>query len=215
MDAWEDMAYKHFTLNMMALLPVWFGIVRSQNPDTFWSDYPACEEKCHQSVWADQQCSLQNSCGCTSGQTSGCLCLADKCLCVTNSWLITVSQCIGQQCGSAAVTNAASIVQNACSGKGYNLAVPSSELVSAGLAAITTTVAPSTSSYICEFNIPGKSKVAYPLTSGLQPPLHPLLLPQSLLLQPLHRRRRIRPITRAVLAYLKPQTRIRDYLVVQ
>jgi hypothetical protein len=105
------------------------------NPATFWSDYPACEDNCHQSVWASQSCSLSNSCSCT-----GCLCLADSCLCETPSWLIAVAQCIGEQCGISGVNDAANIVQSACAGNGFALAVPSAELVSVGIAALPTTV---------------------------------------------------------------------------
>jgi hypothetical protein len=116
------------------------------NVQTFWADYPPCEEACHESVYISQQCTLENDCSC-----SGCLCLADSCLCETGSWLIAVAQCIGQSCGASDVTTAASIVQSACNGNGFALAVGSTALVSYGLAAIpkateaaTTEAAPAT-----------------------------------------------------------------------
>ncbi|KUJ23481.1 uncharacterized protein LY89DRAFT_728226 [Mollisia scopiformis] len=101
------------------------------NPATFWSDYPACEDNCHQSVWASQSCTLSNSCSC-----SGCLCLADSCLCETASWLTAVAQCIGAQCGSSGVINAAGIASSACEGAGFLLVLPSASLVSIGMAAL-------------------------------------------------------------------------------
>ncbi|KAE9372646.1 hypothetical protein N431DRAFT_244503 [Stipitochalara longipes BDJ] len=106
-------------------------VLAAGNPATFWSDYPTCEDNCHQSVWAASSCSLANTCAC-----SGCLCLADSCLCETSSWLTAVAQCIGAQCGSSGVVNAASIAASACAGNGYPLAVPSASLVSIGLAAL-------------------------------------------------------------------------------
>lgn len=140
------MARKHLVVIIVTLFLMWFPTVRSNDPSTFWSDYPTCEEQCHESVWASQQCSLENSCECDSGQMSACLCLADRCLCVTGSWLIAVAQCIGHQCGSAAVTDAATIVQHACIANGFSLAVSTSELVSVGLAAIPTTTTTTTAS---------------------------------------------------------------------
>ncbi|KAF4629521.1 hypothetical protein G7Y89_g8624 [Cudoniella acicularis] len=62
-----------------------------------------------------------------------------SCLCETSSWLIAVAQCIGEQCGSAAVTDAAGIASIACVGNGYPLVVPSASLVSIGLAALPQT----------------------------------------------------------------------------
>jgi hypothetical protein len=109
------------------------------NPQTFWSDYPTCEEQCHESVWASQQCTLSNDCMCSAGSSSNCLCLADSCLCTTSSWLIAVAQCVGKTCGADDVTTAASIVASACNGNGYGLAVASTALVSYGMAAIATT----------------------------------------------------------------------------
>ena len=127
--------YKCEVLIAIILFVATFPIVHSQgNPQNFWNDYPSCEEQCHESVWAAQQCSLANNCDC-----AGCLCLADNCLCETSSWLIAVAQCIGRTCGAADVTEAASIVASACSGKGFGLAVPSTELVNVGLAAISAT----------------------------------------------------------------------------
>lgn len=134
------------TSRVTAVFSVLLPLVLSQNPQTFWSDYPSCEEQCHISVYTSQQCSLKNTCGC--GSASNCLCLADSCLCTTSSWLISVAQCIGQNCGAAAVTDAASIVSSACAGNGFNLAVPSTELVSAGIAAITTSSATPTSAVV-------------------------------------------------------------------
>jgi hypothetical protein len=110
------------------------SVVATGNPATFWSDYPTCEDDCHQSVWSSQSCSLANSCSC-----SGCLCLADSCLCETSSWLTAVAQCIGEQCGSSGVIDAASIASSACAGAGYPLVVPSASLVSIGLAALPAT----------------------------------------------------------------------------
>jgi hypothetical protein len=107
------------------------SVIAAGDPATFWSDYPTCEDDCHQSVWASQSCSLANSCSC-----SGCLCLLDSCLCETSSWLTAVAQCIGEQCGSSGVIDAASIASSACAGAGYPLVVPSASLVSIGLAAI-------------------------------------------------------------------------------
>jgi hypothetical protein len=127
-----------FLLSFSIFLP-FIPFANSQSdPQLFWADYPACEEQCHESVWADQQCSLSNSCDCTAGSSSGCLCLADSCLCETTSWLIAVAQCIGQSCGAADVTTAASIVSSACTGNGFKLAVASTALVSYGMAAIAT-----------------------------------------------------------------------------
>ncbi len=114
-----------------------FGLaitVQSQSVETFWNDYPDCERQCHQSVYISQSCTLQNSCSC-----SGCLCLADSCLCETSSWLIAVSQCVGQQCGALAVSEAAGIANKACNGNGYPLAVNEQDLIAAGLAAVLPT----------------------------------------------------------------------------
>lgn len=109
-------------------------VLAAGNPATFWSDYPPCEDACHQSVWSSQSCSLANSCSC-----AGCLCLADSCLCETSSWLTAVAQCIGEQCGSAGVVDAAGIAEIACVNNGYPLVVPSASLVSIGLAAVPAT----------------------------------------------------------------------------
>ncbi len=109
-----------------------------QSPSTFWNDYPACQEQCHQNVWANQQCSLTSICGCASGTESGCLCLADSCLCATSSWLTAVAQCIGQECDAAAVTQAASIAASGCAAHTVSLAIPTSELISIGLAAMSS-----------------------------------------------------------------------------
>ena len=106
----------------------------AQSVSTFWNDYPDCERQCHQTVYENQSCTLQNNCEC-----SGCLCLADSCLCETSSWLIAVSQCIGQQCGSSAVSDAATIASNSCAGNGYPLAVSEQSLIAAGLAVIPST----------------------------------------------------------------------------
>ena len=124
------------------------------DPAIFWGDYPPCEDNCHQSVWASQSCSLSNSCSC-----SGCLCLVDSCLCETSSWLIAVAQCIGEQCGSSAVTNAAYIAQSACADSGDGLAVPSAELVSIGLAAIPTTNMVQTTNSPVEVSVPQSTTV--------------------------------------------------------
>lgn len=115
--------------------------VRTQSISTFWNDYPDCERQCHQTVYGNQSCILQNDCEC-----SGCLCLADSCLCETSSWLITVSQCIGQQCGSSAVSDAATIASNSCAGNGYPLAVSEQSLIAAGIAALPSTSVSNTAS---------------------------------------------------------------------
>jgi hypothetical protein len=124
------------------------SVIAGGNPATFWSDYPTCEDACHQSVWASQSCSLANSCSC-----SGCLCLADSCLCETSSWLTAVAQCIGEQCGSSGVFDAAGIASSACAGNGYLLAVPSASLVSIGLAALPVATTPGAT-----VKIPGSSE---------------------------------------------------------
>lgn len=129
--------HQHFKMRSLTSLLVLGSsllspVLSAGNPATFWSDYPTCEDTCHQSVWGAQSCTLSNSCSC-----AGCLCLADSCLCETSSWLTAVAQCIGQQCGSSAVVNAASIAASACVKNGYPLVVPSASLVSIGLAAVT------------------------------------------------------------------------------
>ena len=105
------------------------------NPSTFWNDYPACERQCHEDVYNNQSCTLQNSCGCSGG----CLCLDDDCLCATPSWLIAVSQCVGEECGPAAVTEAASIASSGCGSYGLALAVDPQSLIQEGLAVVPTT----------------------------------------------------------------------------
>ena len=107
----------------------------NSDPSTFWNDYPACERQCHQDVYSNQSCTLQNSCDCSGG----CLCLDDDCLCATLSWLIAVSQCVGKECGPAAVTEAASIASSGCGSYGLTLAVSSQSLIQGGLAALPTT----------------------------------------------------------------------------
>jgi hypothetical protein len=128
---------KFYKPRFLFVLPQLISIFRSVkaqgNVQTFWNDYPPCEEACHESVFNSQQCTLENDCDC-----SGCLCLADSCLCETSSWLIAVAQCIGQSCGTADVTTAASIAQSACNGNGFALAVGSAALVSYSMAAIAT-----------------------------------------------------------------------------
>ena len=117
-----------------AFVLVYLSIVLAAGPSTFWSDYPLCEELCHERVWSSQNCSLQNSCsGC-----SGCLCLADSCLCATSSWLTAVAQCIGQQCGAQAAVEAAGIAASGCGSNGLNLAIPQQQLASIGEAAAPT-----------------------------------------------------------------------------
>ena len=105
------------------------------NPATFWNDYPACEKSCHQTVYGTQSCTLQNTCGCNGS----CLCIIDSCLCATASWLTAVAQCIGQQCGSAAVYDAASISNSGCNSNDVPMALSTSAFIQAGLAAIPTT----------------------------------------------------------------------------
>jgi len=135
---------KAFTYLLPLATPLFlttFPLTNAQaDPQTFWSDYPTCEEQCHESVWASQQCTLSNACPCFSSSSSNsCLCLADSCLCTTSSWLIAVAQCIGRTCGAEDVTTAASIAASACDGNGYGLAIASTALVSYGIAAIATT----------------------------------------------------------------------------
>jgi hypothetical protein len=106
----------------------------AQNPNTFWNDYPACEEQCHISVWNSRACSLQNSCsGC-----SGCLCLSDNCLCTTNSWFTAVAQCITKQCGASAAVDAANTAASGCAGRRQGQAIPQAQLASIGEAAAST-----------------------------------------------------------------------------
>jgi hypothetical protein len=122
----------------LSFIPI---IVKAQeNVQTFWSDYPPCEEACHESVFTSQQCTLENSCGLV-GCSGGCLCLDDRCFCRTSSWLIAVAQCIGKSCGASDVTMAASILQSACDGNGLALAVGTATLISYGMAAIPTEAA--------------------------------------------------------------------------
>ena len=119
------------------LLTVGLAVTASaQSVSTFWNDYPDCEKQCHQTVYGNQSCTLQNNCAC-----AGCLCLADSCLCETSSWLIAVTQCIGQQCGASAVSDAAGIASSACAGNGYPLVVSEQSLIADGLAAIPSTAA--------------------------------------------------------------------------
>ena len=121
------------------------------NPSTFWDDYPACEKQCHQDIYSNQSCTLQNSCACSGG----CLCLNDDCLCETASWLVAVSQCIGKECGPAAVTEAASIASSACGNNDLTLAVNPQSLIQDGLAAVPTTSGASSTSSLssCTSNI--------------------------------------------------------------
>lgn len=107
----------------------------SPSLETFWNDYPLCERKCHQDVFSSQSCTLQNSCGCSQG----CLCLIDTCLCATPSWLIAVSQCVGRECGRAAVSEAAGIASSGCNDHGLTLAILPQSLIQAGLAAVSST----------------------------------------------------------------------------
>ena len=104
------------------------------NPSTFWNDYPACERQCHQDIYGNESCTLQNDCACTGG----CLCLNDDCLCTTSSWLTAVSQCVEEQCGSSAVTEAASIASSGCGSHGFTLAVSPQSLIQEGPAASST-----------------------------------------------------------------------------
>jgi hypothetical protein len=133
------------------------SVLGAGNPATFWSDYPTCEDACHQSVWNAQSCTLANVCSC-----DGCLCLADSCLCETSSWLTAVAQCIGEQCGSSAVIDAAGIASSACARNEYPLVVPSASLVSIGLAALpaatTRAQAPASSATGGEVDTAGTGK---------------------------------------------------------
>jgi len=97
------------------------------------------DRQCHQTVYGNQSCTLQNNCAC-----AGCLCLADSCLCETSSWLIAVTQCIGEQCGASAVSDAAGIASSACAGNGYPLVVSEQSIIAEGLAAIPSTTAATT-----------------------------------------------------------------------
>jgi hypothetical protein len=49
---------------------------------------------------------------------------------------MAVAQCIGQECGAAAVTQAAAIAASGCAAHDVGLAIPTSGLISIGLAAI-------------------------------------------------------------------------------
>ena len=134
---------RHSKMNLAPVVLVSYALVwaaHSQSTETFWNDYPPCERQCHQSVYGNQSCTLQNNCAC-----SGCLCLADSCLCETDSWLIAVSHCIGQECGAAAVTEAASIASSGCDSHSLTLAVSPQSLIQAGLSAVSTSTSPGTS----------------------------------------------------------------------
>ena len=98
-----------------------------------WSNFPPCAAQCHVDVWTAQQCTLPNACGCGT-----CMCFANSCLCSTSSWAEAVIQCVGSQCGAAAVTTAAGIAYSGCLSAGYGFPVPTAELVSIGLAAISS-----------------------------------------------------------------------------
>lgn len=117
----------------------------------FWADYPSCEAQCHISVWQSQQCSLANSCS-----TDNCLVLEDSCLCVTNSWLTAVSQCIGADCGADAVTQAAGIAQNGCSSYGIAMSMSEQAVIDDGLAVISSSssVMVSTSIVFSDVTVP-------------------------------------------------------------
>ena len=117
----------------------------SQSPATFWNDYPACERQCHQTVYGNLSCTLQNTCGCNNG----CLCLQDSCLCVTSSWLTAVAQCIGQQCGADAVKEAAGICNSGCNSYGIAMNPDESTFISEGLAAVPSATASSVPASKC------------------------------------------------------------------
>jgi hypothetical protein len=84
-------------------------------------------------VWTAQQCTLPSACGCGM-----CMCFANSCLCATCSWVEAVIQCVGWQCGAAAVTTAVGIAYSGCLSDGYGFPVPTAQLVSIGLAAISS-----------------------------------------------------------------------------
>lgn len=115
------------------------GAVGAQSVATFFDNYSPCANQCCQSVYNSHSCTLANSCLC-----SGCLCLSDSCLCQTSSWLIAVAQCIGEQCGASAVTDAAGIGYSACAVNGYQLAVSEQSLIAIGLAAVPTSTSGNT-----------------------------------------------------------------------
>ena len=148
-------------MSILLLLLVHQALTQT-DPSTFWNDYSdECERSCHQTVWANQACSMSNASGC-----KGCLCLADSCLCVTDSWLTAVSQRIGLNCGSSAVSEAAGIALQGCNS--YNMAMSMSEqdIISVGLAAIrsspSSTAALATSSAV----IPATSAVSNSFTTS-------------------------------------------------
>ena len=98
-----------------------------------WSNFPPCAAQCHVDVWTAQQCTLPNACGC-----GACMCFANSCLCATSSWAEAVIQCVGSQCGAAAVTTAVDIAYSGCLSDGYGFPVPTAQLVGIGLAVIST-----------------------------------------------------------------------------
>jgi hypothetical protein len=98
-----------------------------------WSNFPPCAAQCHVDVWTAQQCTLPNACGC-----GVCMCFANSCLCATSSWAEAVIQCVGSQCGAAAVTTAVGIAYSGCLSAGYGFPVPTAQLVSIGLVAISS-----------------------------------------------------------------------------
>jgi hypothetical protein len=122
------------------LLPTVLG-QSTGNPQTFWDDYPSCEEQCHISVWEAEQCSLANSCP----SSDGCLVLNDSCLCVTSSWLTAVSQCIGATCGASAVSEAAGIALQGCNSYDITMSMSQQAIIAAGLAAVPSSASSPTS----------------------------------------------------------------------
>ena len=98
-----------------------------------WANFPPCAAQCHVDVWTDQQCTLPNACGC-----GVCMCFANSCLCSTSSWAEAVIECVGSQCGAAAVTTAVGIAYSGCLSGGYGFPVPTTQLLSIGLAAISS-----------------------------------------------------------------------------
>lgn len=66
------------------------------------------------------------------------MCYTPSCICSTSSWAKAVAQCIGSQCGAASVTDFVDTAYPTCESLGYGPSVPSAELISIGLAAVSS-----------------------------------------------------------------------------
>ncbi|MCJ1378235.1 hypothetical protein MMC17_001332 [Xylographa soralifera] len=107
------------------LFPTLLSLLTSTNPQStsdFWNDYPLCSEICHEENFAASGCPL-----------------ADSCLCTTVSWLETVAACIATNCPASQLSQSAYICQDACSGKGFTMAISPAQFIAAGEAALSTT----------------------------------------------------------------------------